>query len=174
MTQDHSLEEWRSLDFIGFPNYAISSFGRVRHIRFDRILSQYPNQKGLYHVGLHRKGIRTNKSVAPLVAQAFLPEPRNPRFNAVCHRDGNRSNNSYENLEWRPLWFVIRYQREYHNYISYPRTPVIETTTGLKFKTGRDAANYFCLFEREVHRACETGESPTFGSKYNFEYEKPE
>lgn len=50
---------------------------------------------GLYHyVGINRK----NYSVHRLVAIAFLPNPKN--LEQVNHKDGDRSNNHVDNLEW--------------------------------------------------------------------------
>lgn len=168
---DYISEEWRNLSFIGYANYDVSTFGRVRNNVRDRIVEQNPNRNGVMHVGLYSEGIRRNSGVARLVAQAFLEIPDDPIFDTVTHRDGDLCNNRVENLEWRPRWFAIKYQQEYKDPIFYTNRHVIEETTGLKFRVGRDAASYFCLLEEDIHRACQKGIPPTIGTDLIFRYE---
>ena len=50
------------------------------------------------HVGLEKSGIRKSYAISRLVATAFIPNPENkPQVN---HKDGNRLNNHFSNLEW--------------------------------------------------------------------------
>lgn len=167
-------EEWRNLSFMGYGNYDVSNLGQVRRSKSHRLVKSNPNQSGVEHVGLYRDGIRRNSGVARLVAEAFLEIPDDPIFDTVVHRDGNLRHNEAENLEWRPHWFAVKYQREYHDIIFYPKIPVIERKTNILFRRGREAATYFCLLEVEVHRACRLGIPPTLGSDLIFEYEEGE
>lgn len=86
-------EEWRKID--GFPNYEVSSNGRVRNIVKGNELRQYPNHKGYLIVYLGR---RKTISVHRLVTSAFIPNPEGkPQVN---HINGIQSDNRVENLEW--------------------------------------------------------------------------
>ena len=171
MSYDHFMETWRNLSFIGYEGYDVSDRGRVRNTVTGRILRSHPNGSGIEHVGLYLGGIRSNKAVGVLVAKAFLESPPNENYTTVVHRDGNQKNNSYENLEWRPKWFTVKYNKEFHNNaLLYPQTPVIEETTGKRFLTGKDASMYFCLLESQIHKSCKDGSSPMLSDGMVFSY----
>jgi hypothetical protein len=105
-----ATEIWRSVvGFDGFyeGTYEISSLGRVRSI--DRVLASGNFAKGRIRtqlldiggypvVGLYKDGKGNQRKVHRLVALAFIPNPDNKPV--VNHRDGNKQNNSVENLEW--------------------------------------------------------------------------
>jgi hypothetical protein len=81
-------EEWKVIE--GFPNYEVSSEGRVR--RGSKILKATPNSHGYLHVSLYREGRGHTKRVHYLVAQAFLPNPNNlPDVNHVGEQTDNRA-----------------------------------------------------------------------------------
>lgn len=103
-------EEWRTV--LGAPHYEISSLGKVRSwlmrgwqgkgkLRLTPLLlkqSLKKQGKGYLTVILvtptGRKDFRVNR----LVADAFISNPDNkPEVN---HKDGNKTNNVYTNLEW--------------------------------------------------------------------------
>ena len=77
--------------------YEISKNGKVLSFkRRPAILKQY---KGRYYkVGLTKDGIQKHFFVHRLLAIAFIPNPHNKPY--VNHIDGNKLNNSLDNLEW--------------------------------------------------------------------------
>ena len=88
------MEIWKKIE--DFENYEVSTWGSVRGKR--GIIKPYENSKGYLKVGLFKNGKHHKKRVNRLVAQAFIPNPYNlPQVN---HKDGNKLNNSYTNLEW--------------------------------------------------------------------------
>ena len=90
-------EIWKVIE--NFPNYSVSTYGRVRNNTTGLILKQGDNGRGYKHVGLYSDTIK-NKTIMVhrLVALAFLPNPNNlPEIN---HIDENKENNCIENLEW--------------------------------------------------------------------------
>lgn len=57
------------------------------------------NHEGYRRVSItYEDGTSKRQYVHRLVAEAFIPNPENKPF--VNHKDGNKSNNSLENLEW--------------------------------------------------------------------------
>lgn len=74
--------------------YAISDDGKVWSYRKNRFVKGYITKKGYL-------AIDTGKKVLPvhrLVAEAFVPNPYNkPQVN---HKDSNKLNNHFHNLEW--------------------------------------------------------------------------
>jgi len=93
--------------------YEISNLGNIRamersmpynkHKNFfmtkkGKILKIGKNRKGYAQTRLRKDGEYLNVKIHRLVANAFIPNPKNkPQVN---HKDGNKANNAIENLEW--------------------------------------------------------------------------
>lgn len=108
------MELWRPVE--GFERYEVSNLGRVINLGRDRILSPSINRQGISKVTMFdENGAATSKSVALLVAQAFLePHPR-LAFDSVIQLDGDRTNCNVENLMRRPRWFAMQYHKQFFN-----------------------------------------------------------
>lgn len=89
------MEVWKAIQ--NYDNYEVSSFGRVKNKKTERILK--PSCKGGYlSLGLTQNGKKLSISLHRLVANAFIENPEDkPQVN---HIDKNRSNNNIGNLEW--------------------------------------------------------------------------
>jgi len=61
-------------------------------------LAQHINQNGYFCISLYKNSIGKNFRVHRLVAEMFIPNPNNKP--CINHIDGNKLNNSIENLEW--------------------------------------------------------------------------
>ena len=91
-----NTEEY-ALPVVGFEDfYEISSKGRISNYR--KILNPFVNNSGYLVIDLRVNGIRYKKLMHRLVAEAFLDNPFNKK--EVNHKDGNKLNNSIDNLEW--------------------------------------------------------------------------
>ena len=85
-------------DVAGFPNYLVSSFGRVWSDYSMGFLKPYSMNGYHIGVGLRLHGRRYSTYVHQLVAKAFVPNPRN--LPVVRHLDDDPFNNYFENLAW--------------------------------------------------------------------------
>lgn len=68
------------------------------HNKHNKKLSSRDNGKGYLIVSLYVNGKRTCKAVHRLIAECFIPNPRD--LSDVDHIDGNRRNNVISNLRW--------------------------------------------------------------------------
>lgn len=85
----------------GFPDYEVSSDGRVRSFRSGSIPVLRPNANsgGYLSVSMtDESGARQYRLVHRLVAEAFLPRPAG--CDVVMHIDNNKQNNRADNLSW--------------------------------------------------------------------------
>lgn len=96
--------QWK--DIVGYENeYQINQFGEIRTLKdspklkkYDVLKPQISKRNGYVYQMLYKNGKEKLLRVHRLVAMAFLPNPNNlPQVN---HKDGNKQNNSVDNLEW--------------------------------------------------------------------------
>lgn len=146
------IEEFRDID--EFPEYGVSNLGNVVSDYTGRILRPSSNQLGIYSVGISKDHVQYRRSVAVLVANAFLPKPASPHFDTPIHRDGDKSNCRADNLIYRPRWFAVKYHQQFTNQnpIYIPR-PIYEVKTGLVFDTSWDAARHYGLLDKDIFLA---------------------
>lgn len=81
-------------------DYWITSDGEVYSVKGGktRLLKNRIQAGGYYQVNLHIEKLSNQKLVHRLVGIYFIPNPENkPQIN---HKDGNKLNNHYTNLEW--------------------------------------------------------------------------
>lgn len=81
-----------------YTNYIITNDGRVYNSKRNKYLSFSRNESGYMFVGLSDGKKRTSFSAHRLVAMLFLDNPNN--YPEVNHKDGDKSNNTIDNLEW--------------------------------------------------------------------------
>lgn len=87
-------------DIAGYEGlYKIGRDGVVVKRDGTRLLGSV-NSYGYRVVSLTKNGKKKDHKVHRLLAKAFIPNPSPGDFNCVNHIDGNKLNNSLENLEW--------------------------------------------------------------------------
>lgn len=117
-------EVWKDIDGYG-GQYQVSNLGRVKSLwRYhsvgvtsrrtkkifeEKILIPTDNGNGYKIVGLQKDYKRKNFYVHRLVAEAFLENTNN--YTYVNHKDYDRANNNFNNLEWCTAKENINYSR---------------------------------------------------------------
>lgn len=81
-----------------YYNYHICEEGWILSKKTGKPLSPHLDKKGYNRVTLKHKDGGKTLLVHRLVAIKFIPNPSN--YPQVNHKDGNKSNNHHENLEW--------------------------------------------------------------------------
>lgn len=143
-------EEWRSI--AEFPNYSVSDTGLVRNDETDRVMAKLINQHGIVHVSLQKDRVQYKRSLAVLVAEAFLAPPGKDfeGFDTPINLDGDRYNNHVHNLMWRPRHFATKYFRQFHQYHPGIGRPIEVIETGERFESSWHAAITLGVLDREV------------------------
>lgn len=95
MNFSENREIWKSIS--GYPNYEVSSFGRVRNATTGIILKQSLRQK-YPSINLCKQGMVKGFRIHQLVASEFLEKVDGSNF--VDHVDGDRTNNVVSNLRY--------------------------------------------------------------------------
>lgn len=120
---------WKDIkNYEGF--YQINELGEIktistnfRNVKPGKISKGRPSKNGYFSVSLTKNKTVKNFYVHRLVAQAFLGDC--PVRCEVNHKDGVRSNNHLDNLE-----YVTRSENNFHSYRVLSRVPVL--TYGVK------------------------------------------
>ena len=93
------MEVWKTSN--KYPNYEVSSEGRVKKKSSGKILTATDDSRGYPAVTILDSNGQHTKNVHRLVAETFLDNPYNKR--TVNHKDGNKRNNHISNLEWNTM-----------------------------------------------------------------------
>lgn len=141
-------EQWRQID--DFPDYAVSDHGRVKNIKTDRIKVASLNQQGIPNVNFVVDGEQNRRSVALLVATAFVPRTHQ-HIATPINMDGDRTNNHVSNLQWRARWFAVMYHKQFRpGYRPAIPRPIMDVKTGVIYPTSMHAAREFGLLDNEI------------------------
>lgn len=96
MIDARELDNWHNIK--GWEDYFVSNDGRIYSIRRNKLLKVW-SQPGKYkRITLSKGGKYKSFTIHRLVATGFIPNPLNKKY--VNHKDGNKNNCNYLNLEW--------------------------------------------------------------------------
>lgn len=96
---EESVEVWKSLDVLGYPDHEISSLGKVIHIDRRDVCLGYSSEAGYMMVTLGKRPKQKQIRIHVLVATMFIPKPDMEGL-TVDHINRNPSDNRVCNLRW--------------------------------------------------------------------------
>ncbi len=147
-------EKWEVLE--EFPDYVVSNHGRVMTRHTELIKTPTRNQQGIPSVLLMRDRIQYRRSVAVLVAHHFVPNNRHT-FDTPINLDGDRMNNHYMNLMWRPRWFAVKYHAQFKQPQPFNfRGKIHVVEDDVQFDDLMSCAVYYGLLMREILMSAHT------------------
>ena len=80
-----------------FDNYTVTSDGKIYN-KTGKELKPDKTHDGYLRVTLYSNGKSVHRPVHRLVAETFIPNPKNK--STINHIDGDKTNNNIYNLEW--------------------------------------------------------------------------
>lgn len=131
-------EVWK--DIPGYSDrYQASNLGRIRS-KTRGVLHQWVGDRGYSMVTIRQGGGRTTPSVHRLVASAFIPNPKDKPM--VNHKNGIKTDNRVENLEWATASENVAHGKNILGHRSGGKTPrqVRCVSTGQLYASLADAA----------------------------------
>lgn len=169
--------------------YFVSNLGRIKstiihHGTNERIIVPTLDKRGYQRVCLGNRPNRKTYKVHRIVATAFIPNPENKR--TVNHKNGIKSDNKVENLEWatdseNSIHSVHILGRKVPKNFTHHKTgknhfkskPVakinkITNETLEIFESGNQAAIKNNLYQANIHRCAYSGKGTTGGFKWKY------
>ena len=142
-------EVWKKVE--GFPNYSVSSFGRVRNDKTDTFKTVQIDKDGYFLVELYHKKRRRHVGIHRLVAETFIENA--DKKPCVNHIDGNKQNNYVSNLEWVTVkennWHCRKTLKK-----GIKSKSVICVETQMFFPSCKEAAQYYGVCPATVTMCC--------------------
>lgn len=144
------MEEWIEID--EFPEYSVSTHGRVSNDTYERILTPSLNNRGIPTVGLYDGPKQHRRSVPVLVADAWVPNSYGEHFNTPTHLNGDRLDCYADNLVWRPRWFAIQFHKTIlvDQFPNWHDSPFELVQTQEIFQTPHPCAQKYGLLQMDI------------------------
>lgn len=168
-------EIWR--DIPTAIGYQASEIGEIRNAASKTIKAISVNKQGFPKVTMFVENQHITRSVASLVADAFLGLDYDPRFNSIIHLNAVRGDCTLDNLLRRPRDFAIEYHRQFEPFRLARFGPLTikyrELMSGEVFEGINTPAMKFGLLCRKVyHSACNRGGETVFptGQRFVFDH----
>lgn len=171
------MEVWK--DIKGYEGlYQVSNYGRVKSLQRDEkfckrpetILKPFVCGSGYQEIILHSRRARKPLLIHRLVAEAFIPNHDGKK--EVNHKNGNKLDNSVDNLEWAtPSENQIHSRRILKNNCSKKRA-IVCVETGEMFESIKEGADKYGLQLSNIWKCCNEKQVTTGG--YHWKYKEAE
>lgn len=156
------MKEWKEIK--GFENYKISNDGEVMNGEGKK-LKPFKTNSGYLQIHLFKDGKRYKKYIHRLVAEYFVIRPRSILYNEVNHIDGNKKNNSANNLEW-----VTRSENLNHSYYALRnRVKAVKCIeTDVVYPSINEASRKTGINHTAISMCCDGRQNKTHGTHWEF------
>lgn len=153
--KNFNKEKWRKVKDSHI--HEVSNLGRVRNSVTGKVLHPTCNTYGYPHFSFMYMGKKKYLAIHRAVATAFLPNPTNlPQVN---HKNGIKTDNRAENLEWCSPSHNIQHAHDNKLWASKRETPVICKETGKRFKSMQEASRHYDFSEGSISQSARKGYS---------------
>lgn len=168
LVPDLDGEIWKDvIDYNGIyiGIYQISNLGRLKRIMHrknptNKLINSFVFDDGYICVTLIKNGKTKFTGIHRLIASAFIPNPENkPEVN---HKDGNKHNNSIDNLEWNTssenkkhafnIGLNPRRKGEKHNTAKLTEKEVLEIRKIGNTMTQKDIAKIYGVNHQAIYK----------------------
>lgn len=155
------MEYWKNID--GWERYEVSTDGRIRNKESGCVLQSRANSCGYMRVGLCKHRKQKWVFVHRLVAEAFIANPDNK--GQVNHKNGNKTDNRAENLEWVTASENQSHRRKVLMKDGSPKKQVRCVETGVVYPSIHEAARQTNGCFKQISAVC-TGKYRTHMGKH--------
>lgn len=156
-------ERWEKVK--DFPNYSVSSLGKVRNDKTNTLKTFQVDKDGYFRLELYYGKKRRKTGVHRLVAEAFIPNKnKKPQVN---HIDGNKQNNSVKNLEWATVGENNLHCRRILQK-GIKATPIICIETKECFSSCKEAAKHYGVSCSSITMCCQGQRKTIKGHRFKY------
>lgn len=148
--------------------YAISNKGNIINVKSGKRLNTRINAHGYKEIQLSTNGKRKNYRIHRLVAQLFILNTEKKPY--INHKDGNKLNNTVDNLEWCTAKENDFHAR--HNNLKNQNKPIrainLEDNSEIVFESLSECARFLNTNTGSIHRVLTNKRNKHKG--YSFTY----
>lgn len=172
INKDQMIEIFKDIE--GYENlYQVSNLGNVKSLgnggsnaSKERILKPTKNQKGYLYVGLCKEGKRKKCKIHRLVASVFIDNPNN--FTEINHKDEDKTNNHFTNLEWCTHFYNMNYGTRIQRVADKLSKQVLCVETGRVYPSANEVERQLGFSQGNISRCCAGRYKQAYG--YTWQY----
>lgn len=150
-------ELWASVK--EYPNYQVSHKGNIRSLNYNRTgvvknMIPKPDKWGYLICVLRNKNGKKTLHIHRLISDVFIPNPN--RLSQINHIDGDKNNNSINNLEWCSQSYNMNHA--YKNFLNPRQKGVVQKNSNGNvlnvFRSAHEASRVTGINRGNISNCC--------------------